>query len=939
MPTAARRRSVPSNDAWGSRISATVRFVLAVGLAGMISGAVLLRPHKLVAHTDVVGSTTFTNFDVDYYFNAFYLGVIAFPVLALGFFLLITWVARRLGLAPPAASPPASSIAAVDESKSVAKTYLGMALRVAATGAILGLEAAIAWGSRPGGVWPLVTVGALGYGVVVLALAGGWRIYRRSRRPWATLAGATNALLSPLVIVGLLPVSAATHLTVLSTGAVHQYAWLPLWLAVAVGLGAVVAVGAALGRLRSDDDIARTERVTLLLILGAVGMFLVLATLPGELGQMDMFHEGEGLVAARLASLGYFPWRDIIWGHGLLEDAYRSQFGMLMFDNSRWGAAAGFTLILWPLYLVLLYLLFVYLFRHSWPFLLVAVLFLFSPYFGPGMFRFLLWPLVLLLLAATLNKPAPGRIVALVVAVGIQAIITPESAYAVPACGAVIVGYELYHFDRKRGFVASFQRTIVGGIAAIAFAAAFALFLVSQHALTDFLFYYHMASEGRNYEGALHFGAQLRASEQPRLDVFAALAPPAALLISFWYAVDHLRRKIRFSTADWVMGAVAIFVLFYYQKFLARADGHVYHPYTMAVPLLLYIAYRLITAGEAWIARHRWGAALTRTVTRNPLSLSLLVVTALAVPGTLPKLVDLAPGRYRALAANEPWHPLLGYAAPSAVDQGVYTDISTVVRAYLGPNDSIFDFSNEPGLYYYLMANRPPVRYYNVALAMPEDVQQDVVARLKSSRPKLVVFTNDRYGLPSWDYIPSQVRHYEISQYLLDNYHPVLDVQSQLLLVENGANVPSPQTLNPKLTQPPAVNNLYFDAPACDWGYTPNFFSVRPTANGSRAAVSLPVPTVSTGLQPLTLTLPPGSRWTDFQWMEIDTGSHFVDDTFVLSDSPSELRHQVTFKTLLDSPGRYLVRVGNCIQWHGYSGSLELSHGRTQDITAIRLIP
>jgi hypothetical protein len=897
-------------------------------------------PRQLRAHTDVVGSTTFTNFDVDYYFNAFYLAVIAFPVLALGLFLLFTWVSRRLGLAPLTLSPPGPPAGAIEEPESLAKSYVGWVGRVAATGAILGLEAAVARGSQPGGVWKLVALGAVGYGIAVVTLAVGWRALRRSRRPLATLVGALNALACPLVILGMLPVSAVTQLTILGTGAVHHYEWLPVWLAVAVGLGALLAVGTALRRARTDDDISHLERITMLVLLVGVGMFLVLAALPGELRRMDMFHEGEGLVPARLAALGYFPWRDILWNHGLMEDTYRSQFGMVLFDHSRWGAAAGFSLILGPLYFVFLYLLFVYLFRRSWPFLVVAALFLLSPYFGPGLWRFLLWPLVLLLLAAMLNRPSRARIVALVVAVGIQAIVTPESAYAVPSCGAVIAGYELYHFDRSRSMVANFRRTIVSAVAGAVFAATFGLFLASQHALSDFLFYYRIASEGRNYQGALDFGDQLRVSENPRLDLFAAVTPPAALLISFWYAVDHLRRRIPFSTADWIMGAVAAFVLLYYQKFLTRADGHVYHPYTMAIPLLLYIAYRVVAAVEAWIRRRELGATLARTVTRHPLSLLLLVVTALAIPGTAPKLVEQAPSHYRALAAAEPWLASLGYASPSAVEQGVYADIDRVVRAYLGPRDTIFDFSNEPGLYYDLMANRPPTRYYEVVLAMAQNVQQDVVARLKSSRPKLVVFTNDRYGLPSWDLIPNQVRHYDISQYLLDNYHPLLDVQSQLILVKNGANVPSPTRLNLKLSRPPAVNNLYFDAPACDWGYTPNFFSVTPSPKPGRPAVSLPVSRPSAATQPLALTLPPGSRWTDFQWIEIETGSHFVDDTFVLSDGSPDGRHHVTFKTLPDSPGHYLVRVGNCIQWHGYGGSrLQLAHGQPQDIIAIRLIP
>ena len=940
MPRGARRRSAPSETQLGSRTSATVRFLIAVGLAAWSSGTVLLAlSRKLHAHTDVVGSTTFTNFDVDFYFNAFYFGVIVFPLVALALFLVFTWLGRRLGLVPTRSLLQTSREQTPTGSESPTKTYLGQALLLAAPGVVLGLEAAISRGSQPSGVWKLVAVGSVGYALATIVIALGWRFLRGSRRPVVILAGGVNALASPLVVVGLLPVSSATQLTVLSSGIVHQYSWLPVWLAAMLALVAISAIALALARARTDDDISRVQRLTVLLIAGGVGLFLVTSGIPGELGQMDMFHEGEGLVPPRLAALGYFPWRDILWNHGLMEDTYRSQFGMLFLSDSRWGAAAGFDLILSPVYLLLLYVLFVYLFRRSWPFVLLAALFMLSPYFGPGMFRFLLWPVVLMLLAAILNKPSYGRILALVLAVGIQAIITPESAYAVPACGAIIVAYELYHFDRRRGILGSFRRTIISGVASIVFVATFALYLVSQHALSDFLFYYRVASEGRNYQGALPFGDQLRTSDHPLVDLFAALAPPAALLISFWYAVDHLRRKVPFSTSDWVMGAVAIFVFLYYQKFLDRADGHVYHPYTMAIPLLLYIAYRLMSGVEVWIARHSWGALLTTTLSRHPLSLVLLVVAALATPGNLPKLVDQAPARYRALAANEPWQPLLGYAAPSAVDRGVYSDIDQVVHAYLGPNDTLFDFSNEPGLYYYLMANRPPSRYYEVVMAMPSDVQQDLVARLKSSHPKLVVFTNDQYGLPSWDHIPNQVRHYEISQYLLDNYHPLLDVQSQLILVANDASVPTPNALGLKLNKPLAVNNLYFDAPACDWGYTPNFFSVTPTPNPGRPPVLLPIARPTAGVQPVGLMLPPGARWTDFQWIEIDTGSQFVDDTFVLSDGSSDVRHQVTFKTLPDAPRQYLVRVGNCIQWHGYGGSLRLAHSQPQDITAIRLIP
>src|SRR5207302_144912 len=99
----------------------------------------------------------------------------------------------------------------------------------------------------------------------------------------------------------------------------------------------------------------------------------------------------------------------------------------------------------------------------------------------------------------------------------------------------------------------------------------------------------------------------------------------------------------------------------------------------------------------------------------------------------------------------------------------------------------VFDFSNDPGLYYYLLGRGPRTKYYHVSMAIPEAAQDDLIAELRSNRPKLVVFTDDRYGLPGWDGIPNMVRHYDVSQYILDNYRPLVSIRGQVLYADAAA--------------------------------------------------------------------------------------------------------------------------------------------------------
>jgi hypothetical protein len=905
-------------------------------------------PQKLQAHTDVVGATTFFNFDVDYYFTLYYLVVLFFPITSLLLFLLLTLIARRLGL-PTSRSGRVVTAASAEkaESEHPLKAYSVQALRLAATGALFGLEAAIGRGSRPAGFWKVEAAVIVIYFCFVVAAAAAWRRFRPGRRSMLSLLAGANALAAPLTILGMLVASGATQVTVISTGTVRHWPWLAVWLAIGLSLVALLTIGTALAHANSELGSRRLDRWVVILIIGSVGLYLILVGIPGGWGPMDVFHEGEGLVPAQLTSHGAFPWRDIMAAHGPLEDIYTWLAGMLIFENSRWGARAGFAMVISPIYAVCLYLLYVYLFRRSWPFVLLGMIMFLSPLGGPLLTRFLLWPIVLLLLAAVLDKPVLGRIFGFTVALCVQAIITPEAAYTLPACAAVIVGYEIYHFDRGRSTLASFRRTIGCAIAGLVFVGVFSLYLVSRDALRDFLYYYHVASEGHQYSGAFAFDVQLKASDHPLRDLLAAAAPPAALIISFWYAATRLRLRLALSTADWIMGAAAIFVLLYYQKFLDRAESaHVYHPYVVTVPLLLYIVYRATTAVEAWLRTKPNGDAFGRVVTRHPLALGVLAIASLTVPGTLPVWLDTAPGRYRASVPAPPSLQRLGYEI-HGIDLALYSDVDTLLRAYIKPGDKVFDFANEPGLYFYLLDYIPATHYYHVSLAIPEDAQQDLIARLKISRPKLIVFTDDRLGQPGWDGIANMIRHYDVSQYILDNYRPLVVVHGQMLYVDARLNVPPPTSLHLKLTEPLVTDNIPFRGQQCDWGYTPNFFSVSPRPTPGRGPLTLPLhqeamPAGATGAPaPFHVTLQNGARWTDFRWLEIDTATHFRADTLAISDSMSSgLNRRISFKTLEDSPKHYLVRVGSCIQWYGYAGkTLFIAHLQPQEISSLRLIP
>ena len=86
--------------------------------------------------------------------------------------------------------------------------------------------------------------------------------------------------------------------------------------------------------------------------------------------------------------------------------------------------------------------------------------------------------------------------------------------------------------------------------------------------------------------------------------------------------------------------------------------------------------------------------------------------------------------------------------------------------------DDVFDFSNTPALFYYLLPWESPTKYPHVSMAIADDEQRDLIDALERDLPAVVVLESDRLGLPSWDGVANQVRHDDVSVWIHDNYRP-----------------------------------------------------------------------------------------------------------------------------------------------------------------------
>ena len=827
---------VPPRPAAAPPISPTklaiVEFVFAFAVAGIAAYLIWTHlPEQLDVRTDIVGFPIHSNFNPYVYFWRYWLLVAFIPLVGLALVLIQTklipgggaWRGRR-------ALAPAPEPEAVEPAHwQVIATGVGRTLFV---GAIFALELAIAAfndTSWLAGVGLPVTAG---YALLAtgIAVAVG-RSRRLTADFWGRLA-LVNAVAVPLCFAGLYAVSRATQVTITSSGEVREYPWLPGWLAL-LGTAALLAWAiSGVRRAAGAAGLRAHEGRLLLIVAGPVALLLFLAALPGVMGGIDMFHEGEALAGAQLTDDGAFPWRDLIFIHGFLADVVMPDIGFAAFEDSRWGFVAGTGVLVAPLYWISTYYLCAYLFRRNWLFLagtqaavVLGVLF-------EAHLRFLLVPLALLLLAALLTNPSPVRAAAFTAVVFVQAIVTPEAGIGAVALLGTVVLFELCYFQRRRGFVLNFRRTLLCAASGVALSVLWFVFLAAFGALDDFIFAYTTFASDHQLTGSFPVNWL---SDRFRFD---AIAPVVLVALAILYFGIQIMRGRSISVADWTMGAVAIFTGLYYNKFLARPDEHVYQSFAVAIPLVFYVLYRLIGLGEQAAGHVKATLRLPTRIGLTALAVTLLVLEA---PLSLRDVVPDAAKRLDKTVPAEASVPRTGYTTFDGAYAELTRNLDTIIDAYAGPRGGVFDFSNSPALFYYLLDQPSPTRYYHVSMAIRAGTQDDLVDELERRRPRLVVFSSYGTGLPSWDYISNQVRHYRVSRYILDNYRPLSAWNGFVFMGLDDARYPSASSIAPKLegNLPILTDDLYIRTQPCDWGYAPNFLAEQPSEESLARPVSL----------------------------------------------------------------------------------------------------
>ncbi len=805
--------------------SSAVRFCIALNGAALLSLlAFELVPDDLDVRTDIVGYPTYANFNVNRYFWAYGFTVVLFPLLTFGIFLALTRVfahsERPRGPIPPPLERVETTPPVVGWRKLAVAS--GRALLV---GFVLGLEVVIA--SDVLGNKALFVLTTLGYcGTVALV---GWGASRLKQRNPFEFASSLNTAVVPLTLGLLYAVSESTQVTVSATGAVHHYPWLPLWLAIALTAGVAGWLGRAFRHSRGPSDRSDLERRALLLVTAPVGLFLLVAYLPGDLGTINLFEEGQILAGAEIVRDGAFPWRDILVVHGLLHDIGTGLFGSAVIEDSRWGVVAGEKLLILPLSWVALYYLCAYLFWSNWLFLLGSQILVVTGSLFVVHYRLGLIPLVLLLLAALFHRPTVIRAVAFTSLLFVQLIVTPEALWAAPMYLLVIVLFELSYRDTARRFAENFRRTLLIVASAGVLGLAWSLFLLANSALDDFVFSYRAFIPGHQLTGGVPLGTYLPvlhpANVGEHYEEFAILAPVVLILAALLYFIVRTRQRRPLAISDWVMLAAVAFVLPYYAKFLSRTD-HVYHSFAMAVPVLLYVCYRAITFGEKRLASVTKSRGAPWFPTRHAITFPILLVLLLTAPVGLGAAVRSVQYHFAPDVAEEPELELLGYARRGENDVTLIRDVGRALDPLLEPGEAVFDFSNTPGLFHYFLDRPASNRYYHISIAIRQRTQTDLIRLLDAARPKAVVYAASGLGgSPSvWDEVANQVRHYDVSEYLLDHYVPVRESRTFILMRrrDDGAR---------------ARRELYFRTPPCDWGYTPNFLSPAPAQDAKATDV------------------------------------------------------------------------------------------------------
>jgi len=617
--------------------------------------------------------------------------------------------------------------------------------------------------------------------------------------------------------VALFILSSLTHVTIEATGEAVAYPWFPLWLA---GL-LTLAVGLVI-RKRS------AWLPGLAIISGGTALaWFVTGGIPGALGPMDYFHEGEMLVPGLGLLEGKLPWRDLQMIHGPWFDAMRGAIGQAVFERSRWGAIAGIHAIINPLYFATWFWFFGWLFRRNWlqaalatlllacvdPFIHVRFMLLAPLWLATG------WYLALPGYTGAHSQRALIRAAMMVLTGSLFVLGTPEAVFAPLVVAVIVLARDLSEGDKDAPPLQRFPATLTAVFAAVP-VVGLLLFLLFFNGMLDRMLA-HFLVLSKDYALTVGIPASLNPGAQiiALYGLIIAVLAVAAITVQGW----QLWRGGRLEPRQWVLLASGLFVALYLQKVVNRFDGHVFHVLAAAAPLMGWALVRVLAALERRLAGAvgRW----------QPLMLLALVTISLTGAAAVDSQREQMRARWAAPAPDllfwnklANWQPVvahapvikkLGYATDEAEHDPVYKLWQQAVIDNNLQNVAVLDITNRPGLFHYLLGLTPASSYFYVAMAQHEYSMDRIRADIDRIRANpqgsvaAIVPT-----LPGWDGINDKARHHRLIGSLYNRMVPLKKIGSTVLFVHTP-------DVDGDINRRDA--SLFSQLGDCDWGYSPAY--------------------------------------------------------------------------------------------------------------------
>jgi hypothetical protein len=235
---------------------------------------------------------------------------------------------------------------------------------------------------------------------------------------------------------------------------------------------------------------------------------------------------------------------------------------------------------------------------------------------------------------------------------------------------------------------------------------------------------------------------------------------PFVIGLAMTYLIARIARR-RFDSRDALMLAATVFALLAQRSAAGRADfQHQHFAAFLLAPLMVFLVI---------IALERL-APLWRSGNRGTQAFVALIVAASApVAFTALWVPDLLNARLDDVTLYRPRISTIGFLDPKA--KAVEERIDAVRRAvakYAKPGEPIFDFSNQPALYFF--TNRPnPTRFYQVPILSPPALQMEAIAAIDRARPPVVIRRSPD-GFDRFDGIENELRAPALAAYIDDHY-------------------------------------------------------------------------------------------------------------------------------------------------------------------------